>query len=234
MHDLPPFPGFRDEAFTFLKQLKQNNERDWFKPRKETFEDEVLWPLRCLVADASRQAAFEDLPLTGDPKKSLFRIYRDTRFSKNKLPYKTHASAVLSRSGSNKDNGVVYIHVEPGASFIGGGYWRPDNDLLRPWRNQMAQHPVGFLEVVRKLEAAGLELDNDRDKLKRMPRGFENQAESDMADYLRWKSFVVTRSVPDEALQSPAFTDQVIATAKDMLPLLAYGWDVLDEVPAKM
>lgn len=232
MHDLPPFPGFRDEAFTFLKQLKHHNERDWFKPRKETYQDEIQWPLRCLVADAARQAAFRDLPLTGDPRKGLFRIYRDTRFSKNKQPYKTHASAVLSRSGSRKDEGVVYIHIEPGASFIGGGYWRPDNDLLRPWRTQMAQHPVGFLEVVRKLEAVGLELDHDRDKLKRMPRGFQNHAESDVADYLRWKSFVVTRSVSDDALQTPDFTDSVIATAKDMLPLLEYGWDLLDTVPA--
>ena len=226
MHDFPPFPGFRPEAFDFLRQLAQNNERDWFKPRKETYDDEVLWPMRCLVADASRQAAALGLPLTGDPKRSLFRIYRDIRFSKNKNPYKTHAGAVLSRSGERRDNGVVYIHVEPGKAFIAGGFWRPETSLLRAWRARMAEAPALFLEMTRRLDTAGLALDYGQDTLKRMPRGFENLADTEVAHYLRWKSFIVSRTVSDEALQSPDFTQALVQMMHDALPLLEYGWQL--------
>ena len=185
--DLPPFPGFRAEGLQFLSDLARNNDRDWFKPRKQTFDDELQWPFRCLVADFARRAPAAGLPLTGDPKRSLFRIYRDTRFSKNKRPYKTHVGAVLSRSGGRKDPGALYVHVEPGASFIAGGYWRPENDLLRRWRTRMAAQPARFLEMIETLEASGYAV-SVRESLKRMPRGFEAESESDLADWLRAKS----------------------------------------------
>ncbi|MFQ5570598.1 MAG: DUF2461 domain-containing protein [Rhodothermales bacterium] len=232
MHDLPPFPGFRPEAFAFLRQLSHNNSRDWFKPRKERYDDEVLWPLQCLVADAARQASVSDLPLTGDPKRSIFRIYRDTRFSKNKQPYKTHAGAILSPTGSRKEQGVVYIHVEPGASFLGAGFWRPETSLLRAWRAHMALEPSRFLAMVRALEERGLPLETTGDALKRMPRGYEDLADSDLADYLRWKSFLVRRSVSDDALQSTDFTQVVLQMAQDTLPLLEYGWQFVDAMPS--
>ena len=230
MHDLPPFPGFRSEAFDFLRQLAQNNERDWFKARKATYDDEVLWPMKCLIVDAARQIAALGLPLTGDPKNSLFRIYRDTRFSKNKQPYKTHAGAVLSRSGSRKDSGSVYIHFEPGKAFLAAGYWRPESSLLRAWRARMAEAPAFFLEMARTLDAAGLPLQHGDNSLKRMPRGFEALADTEAAEYLRWKSFFVTRSVSDEALQSPAFTEAVVQMAHESLPLLDYGWQLTETV----
>jgi uncharacterized protein (TIGR02453 family) len=232
MHDFPPFPGFRSDAFDFLRQLACHNERDWFKARKTIYDDEVRWPLQCLVVDAARQLAALDLPLTGDPKHSLFRIYRDTRFSKNKQPYKTHAGAVLSRSGSPKDDGVLYIHIEPGQTFLAGGFWQPDAALLRAWRARLAEAPIPFLEMTHTLDAAGLPLWHGDNTLKRMPRGYEALAETEAADYLRWKSFVVTRPVPDDVLQSPDFTETVVAMARDALPLLEYGWHLTARVPS--
>lgn len=228
MHDLPPFPGFRDEAFDFLRALKANNRRDWFKPRKATYDDEVLWPLRCLVADAARRAHEAGLPLTGDPKKSIFRLYRDTRFSKNKDPYKTHAGAVLSRSGSSKESGIVYLHIEPGASFLAAGFWQPENDLLRRWRTRLVEAPTAFLDVVARLNAAGLAPDNHDHALKRLPRGFDAHADSEIADYLRWKTFIVSRPVDDDALRTPAFTDAVVAMMHDAAPLLDFGWQLTE------
>lgn len=227
-HDLPPFPGFREEGLQFLRDLKEHNERDWFKPRKQTFEDELLWPARCLVADFARQAAHAGLPLTGDPARALFRIYRDTRFSKDKRPYKTHLGLVLSRSGSKKEDGVLYVHVEPGASFLGGGYWEPEAQLLRRWRARIAAEPDEWLDVVERVEAAGLGV-RPWDSLKRMPRGFEDQADSPVADWLKAKSFIASRPVPDEALTRPDFTADVVQTAREMLPLLEFGWAVEDE-----
>ena len=228
LDDYPPFPGFRDEAFAFLRDLARHNERDWFKPRKETFEDEVQWPLRCLVADATRQAAQRDLPFSGDPKRSLFRIYRDTRFSKDKRPYKTHASAVLSRSGRRKELDGLYLHVEPQHCFLAGGFWNPDTPALRRWRRRIAGDPAAFVDVRDRLEGQGLTLEA-REQLKRMPRGFEDYAETDVAEVLRWKSFTVSRTFPDDALQTPAFTGDVVQMMTDVLPLLEYGWGLEDE-----
>lgn len=230
MIDLPPFPGFRPEAFAFLRSLAAHNDRDWFKPRKALYDDEVVWPLQCLLADAAREGARQGLPFAADPARALFRIYRDTRFSKDKRPYKTHAGAVLSRSGSKDEEGVVYVHVEPGQSFLGAGYWQPEAALLRAWRARLATDPGGFLAVRDALAAAGLTVDRG-DALKRMPRGYEALAEHDVAPFLRARSFTVRRAFPDEALQRPAFTHEVLRFAHDALPLLAYGWAL--EGPAR-
>ncbi len=225
--DLPPFPGFRAEGLQFLRDLKRHNEREWFKPRKETFDDEVLWPMRCLIADVSRRAPLHGLPLTGDPKRSIFRIYRDTRFSKNKQPYKTHVGAVLSRSGGRKDPGGVYLHVEPGASFIAGGYWQPETALLRRWRGQMVASPSSFLDIVEQMDAAGHPI-YARESLKRMPRGFEVEDDSGLAEWLKAKSLLVQRDVSDDELMSPDFSDTLVDTARSMLPLLAFGWEAME------
>ncbi|ARA93256.1 TIGR02453 family protein [Rhodothermaceae bacterium RA] len=225
--DFPPFPGFRDAAFDLLRGLKQHNRRDWFQPRKQVFKDEVEWPLQCLVVDAAREAQRRHLPLAGDPARSLFRIYRDIRFSRNKQPYKTHAGAVLSRSGERNDPGVVYIHVEPGASFLAAGFWRPPMALLRPWRLRITDDPAGFRQVLAALEDRGLTLDPGT-PLTRMPRGFEAYAGTEIAPLLQWTSFTVSRPVADEALRTPAFTQDVVRLAQDALPLLSYGWAILD------
>jgi uncharacterized protein (TIGR02453 family) len=225
--DLPPFPGFRHEALSFLRALKQNNDRDWFKPRKQTFEDEVLWPFRCLVADFSRQATFAGLPLSGDPKRSIFRVYRDTRFSKNKLPYKTHVGAVLSRSGGRGEQGSVYVHVEPGESYIAGGFWRPETDLMRRWRDRMMADPGGFLEIVEQMEAAGYPVEVE-ESYKRMPRGTERFADAEIEPWLKAKSLIAVRPVTDGELQRPDFTRTLVETAEAMLPLLEFGWEAME------
>lgn len=224
MIDHPPFPGFRDEAFAFLRELEVNNRRDWFKPRKEVYQDEVRWPMECLVADAARRAGERDLPLTGHPKESIFRIYRDVRFSKNKQPYKTHVGAVLSRSGSRKDDGVVYVHVEPGKCFLAGGFYRPEMPLLRAIRTRIVENPATFYEMRDRLEESGLSIAHGDDTLVRMPRGFEAYRDRDVADVLKWKSLLVRRAVSDDELQESTFTEQVLAMMQDTLPLLEFGW----------
>lgn len=222
--DFPPFPGFRDEALAFLRELKHHNERDWFNARKPVYEDEVRWPMRCLVADLARRASERDLPLTGDPKRSVFRIYRDVRFSKNKQPYKTHVSAALTRSGEKGDDGALYVHVEPGRSFVAVGFWHLERGLLGAWRRRMVEGPGVWLGVRDALAARGLALSNDDEALKRLPRGFTDYAESDVADYLRWKSFLVERPVDDAAVQHPDFTELVLDVAEGARPLLEFGW----------
>lgn len=219
---LPPFPGFRPQAFAFLRELAENNNRDWFNERKSTYEDELKWPLQCLVADVANRFGMEGIPMTGDPKKSIFRIYRDTRFSANKNPYKTHVAAVLTDSGSRKEHGGVYIHVEPGNCFLASGVWNPDNKILGQIRAKMVGNPRDFLDLANYLETRDLPLSQHSDGLKRMPRGFEDYADHEIADYLRWKSFIVDRKFTQKSLSKPEFSEAVVEFGRDVLPLLGY------------
>lgn len=222
---LPPFPGFRAEALAFLRDLQANNDREWFKPRKAVYDDELLWPARCLVGQVAAEARAVGVPLTGDPAKSVFRIYRDTRFSKNKAPYKTHVGLTLTPSGHKDDEGGVYVHVEPGGAFLAAGFWNPERTWLARWRERVAADPGGWLAVVQQLEGAGLTLAaGPQDALKRMPRGYESLAESDVAPYLRWKGVVATRPLADDALGRPTLAGDVLAFAGDARPLLDWGW----------
>jgi uncharacterized protein (TIGR02453 family) len=225
MDQLPPFPGFRPEGLQFLRDLAAHNEREWFKARKQTFEDELIWPLRCLVADLSRAAG---LPLQGDPAKSLFRIYRDVRFSKNKEPYKKHVAAVLSRSGSRKAMGGLYIHVEPDNCFVAGGFWKPDKTLLGEWRDGMVRDPDAFREIMADLNASDFELLTHGGVLKRLPRGYESVSDPDVSAYLKQKSFLVSRPFTERELELPGFTASAIKAARQMLPLLHWGWRMQD------
>ena len=222
-HHLPPFPGFRPAAFQFLRDLAANNEREWFKPRKSIYDDEIVWPMQCLLADVSREATLHDLDLTADPKKAIFRIYRDTRFSKNKAPYKTTAGAVLSKDGTRKSFGGVYVHLEPANCFLAAGFWHPENDRLRGWRAHMASNPEAFLNMKDALAREHLALQSD-ESLKRMPRGYEDFQDSDIATYLKWKSFTTSKEIPEAALQKSDFTGEVVAFMMAVYPLLEYGW----------
>jgi uncharacterized protein (TIGR02453 family) len=220
---LPPFPGFRPEAFRFFRQLKRNNHREWFKPRKETYEDEVLWPMRCLVAEVAREAPAHGVPLTGDPRRAIFRLYRDTRFSKNKDPYKTHVGAYLTRGGGREEDGGLYVHVGADEAFVGGGFWSPSPGLLRRWREHMTAAPDAFLGVVEQLEDRSLTL-HRQDPLRRVPRGYEIHADGPVAEYLKAKGLYATRPVTEDELASPAFTAVVLDTAAALRPLLDWGW----------
>lgn len=229
--DLAPFPGLTEEAFAFLKSLKRNNDREWFRPRKATYVEELRDPMRMLVADLSRRLPERGIPLSGDPKRAVFRIYRDTRFSKNKAPYKTHIAAILSRDGDKRAPGALYVHVEPKQNRIGGGFWRVHRDFLKAWRDDLSEDPQPFLDAVATAEAAGLTLETSGSAMTRMPRGYEDQRENPATEYFRWKGgfAAVREKIPNEEVLTPAFADLVVETAEAVRPLLEYGWRIADK-----
>ena len=228
MSDYPPFPGFRPSAFSFLKELKENNEREWFKARKSTFDDELKWPMECLLAEISRHMASKNWPLTSDPKKSFFRIYRDTRFSKNKDPYKTHIAGVVTPSGTRKDPGGLYIHVEPGNCFLAGGFWQLDSPALKKFRERMSDDPAAFQKQVAALDKKGLVIKPHDTPLKRMPRGFEDYEDLDIATYFKFKSFIFQRDVTQKQVKETAFVQDVLTMTEDSLSFLTWGWETLE------
>lgn len=225
LDSFPPFPGFRHEAFEFLRSLAANNERDWFKARKEIYEEEVKFPLERLLEDAARRLQREDLPLTATPKKSRFRIHRDLRFTDDKTPYKTNVGGVFDRSGEKKTNGVVYVHVEPGHCFLAAGFYKPSVSYLRPVRRRIVEDPAHFYDVLDTMEENNLPVDSMDDTLTGMPQGFSDYHEDEVAPYLMWQHYLARREFTDEALQSPEFTDKIVRITHDALPLLNFVWE---------
>ena len=222
------FTGFRPAAFTFFRGLRRNNDPAWFKPRKPLYEAEVLAPFRELVVAVGAALGDVGIPLTGDPLRSIFRIYRDVRFSADKRLYKTHAGAVLTRSGSKRDPGLLYLHLEPGESMVGAGFWHPEPQLLARLRRAILGDSDVFLEIADGLTAAGSPISSDA-TLIRPPRGFEAAKGTPVADYVCWKSFTAHAALSDKEMQSPAVVDHIVDFARMALPLLEWGWAAAED-----
>jgi uncharacterized protein (TIGR02453 family) len=223
------FTGFSPAALKLLAGLKRNNDRAWFAERKERITAELIEPVRLLVDDASAALERAKIPIRGDRKRSVFRIYRDVRFSPDKSPYKTHVSAYLSYDGGRDTPGGIYVHVEPGASMLAVAFYLIEAPMLARWRREMAERPARFMRVVGALAKRGLTIDGPDawdDSLKRMPRGFEAYAESELAPYFRLRSFCARRMLSDAEVATPKLIDAIVAIARDAKPLLDFGWSL--------
>lgn len=179
------FAGFRPAAFDFLSELRDHNNPAWFKPRKAIYETEVLAPFRDLVVAVGAALDQAGLPLVGDPRRGIFRIYRDVRFSPDKRLYKTHAGAVLTRTGDKRNPGLLYLHVAPGESMMAAGFWHPGPDLLAKLRRAILADAEAFLGMAARLEKAGHSISSD-ERLSRPPRGFEGAKGTPVAEYVGW------------------------------------------------
>jgi len=225
------FAGFRPAALEFFAGLRDHNDPLWFKPRKAIYQTEVLAPFRALLLTLSAQLEAVGIPLVGDPDRGIFRIYRDVRFSANKQLYKTHAGAVLTRSGRKGDPGLLYVHVEPGESMAGVGFWHPEPVLLTRLRRAILDDPDGFLEMIGRLDRLGFKVTTDA-QLARLPRGLEAAKGSPVADYVCWKTFIVDVALSDAEMQSPDLVGRIIDIALATRPLLDWGWAAeADDIP---
>ena len=225
-----PFQGFAPAAYRFLIELGLNNAKPWFEANRKTYEAALKQPLAALIADVSAELARRGLPLEGDPKRSSFRIHRDTRFSNDKSPYKTQAGVVWYRQGSGKGGaGVLYFHFAPEGCFAAAAFYRPDPDVLDSIRERIRVHPDAFQAMQSDLDAAGVSLDVS-DTLTRMPRGFEDLKGSPAATAIRLRSYIVRRDLPLVATTGPALVPAIADLAAAALPLLRFGWAAVDEV----
>jgi uncharacterized protein (TIGR02453 family) len=222
------FAGFRPAAFEFFNGLRDNNDPAWFKPRKAVYEAEVLAPFRELIVAVAQELGEARMPLKGDPRRAIFRIYRDVRFSPDKRLYKTHAGAVLTRSGDKHDPGLLYLHVAPGESMAAAGFWHPEPGLLNKLRRAILADAEGFLAMAADLERAGCPISSD-ERLSRPPRGFEAAKGTPVAEYVAWKSFTAHAPLEDAEMQSPLLVDRIVAVARTVMPFLEWGWAVIDD-----
>jgi len=222
------FAGFPQTAFAFLSELRDNNSPAWFKPRKAAYEADVLAPFRNLITALGVAFSRAGVPLVGDPGRSIFRIYRDVRFSPDKRLYKNHAGAVLTRSGGKRDPGLLYLHVAPGESMVAAGFWHPEPDLLTRLRRAVLDDPDGFLAIASRLKAAGCPM-SSAERLSRPPRGFEAAKGTAVAEYVGWKSFTAHAALSDAEMQSPALIDRILGFAHTAMLLLEWGWAAADD-----
>lgn len=223
-----PKSWFGPGAFAYLKGLKKNNRRDWFEPRKPELQREVLGPLRAVAEELDVRFAKLAPEYEANPKRSLFRIYRDVRFSKDKSPYKTHAAMwVYHRMpgrgvGKEIDGGAgFYLHIEPGASIVAGGLWMPPRHLLARVRDRLVEDLAGFKRIISapafRKRFGGLTDDEPGVKLTRMPRGYSEDHPA--ADWLRFNSFTVSADYTDKQMLAPDLIDRAMADYRLMLPL---------------
>ena len=223
------FAGFPASGLRLLTELAAHNDRAWFAPRKERYEREVLEPMRAFVAAATRALARAKIPIGGDAKRSIFRVYRDVRFSPDKRPYRTNAACYLSYDGGRGTQGGLYVHVEPGRSFLSVPFYLVPAPMLRRWREAMRRDPRRFARVLGALEKKGLKLqspDDDEDSLKRLPRGFEDVADTELGAYFS-PAFVLRRSRSDARRGHVAGARRDRRPpVRDAKPLLDYGWSL--------
>ncbi|MFI5253233.1 MAG: DUF2461 domain-containing protein [Bacteroidota bacterium] len=216
----PPFNGFPEEGIAFLRQLKKNNNREWFAKNKPRYEDYVKLPMQSLIAAIKPEMAKLAPEIEVNPKRNLFRIYRDTRFSKNKTPYKTHVAAWFHPKTKWDENAGFYVHVEPTEVYIGGGIYRPDNTQLKRIRHAIAGNAQEFLSIVGSASFNKKFGRIEGEKLQRMPLGFPQN--HFMADWLKYKQFFAGVTLkPEDCLQSK-FTKKVMNVFAELYPFVKF------------
>jgi uncharacterized protein (TIGR02453 family) len=209
---------FGPELFAFLRELKANNEREWFNANKARYENDLLEPALAFVEDFGLRLPDISLHLVADARRqggSVFRIYRDTRFAKDKTPYKTHAG-IYFRHERSKDAYApgLYLHLEPRHIFAGGGIWHADTKTAHAIRRRIAEDPEAWSEAKRHIELARGE------SLKRVPRAFEKDHEH--ADDLRRKDFAAVRRFTQKEATTVGFLDRYEEACRSFTPLMRF------------
>ena len=210
--------------FKFLKDLKKNNDRDWFTENKKRYQhehEEIISFADALLAKMNEHDHIE----TPTGKKSLFRIYRDVRFSKDKSPYKTYWSGGFKRATASRRGGY-YFHIQPdGQSFIGGGFWGPNKEDLQRIREEIATDATELREILADPTFVSTFNGLQGDQLKTAPKGYDKDHPD--IDLLRYKQFIFGRNFTDKEVQSPDFLDVANDTFKAMRPFFDFMSDVL-------
>jgi uncharacterized protein (TIGR02453 family) len=205
------------DLFEFLKELRANNHRDWFKenkPRYEALHKEFVHIVGQLI---DRIAAF-DAEIAGlDAKSCIYRIYRDIRFSPDKTPYKTHFGAYMTAYGGRTSSyGGYYLHLEPGESFVSGGVWCPAPAMLKRLRHDIYDNIDEFIAILTDEKFKRVYGELEGEKLKRMPDGFPK--DTPYEELLKHKSFVVSSVKPETFFQTKNWMDEVIEEFKVLYP----------------
>jgi uncharacterized protein (TIGR02453 family) len=206
---------FDKDTFAFLKELAANNDREWFAENKDRYEESVKEPFLQFIDDVGPELRKVSKAIVADPRPnggSMFRIYRDVRFSRDKSPYKPYASAHFSM-GKGVHGPGYYFHVQPGECFLAGGMWMPDPPVLQSIRERISAKPAEWRKVKGTLNPS-------EDSLKRPPRGFD--ADDPMIEDIKRKSFTGSVRLTDRQVQGPDLIETVVGGCRELAPLMRF------------
>jgi uncharacterized protein (TIGR02453 family) len=216
-------PHFTPRLFAFLRELSRNNDRAWFTANKPRYERDVRDPMLRFIADFAPHLRRISPHFVADPRPvggSMFRIYRDSRFSRDKRPYKTVASAQFRHAlGKDVHAPGFYLHLEPGNVFGAVGMWRPEAEPLRLVREAIVEKPAAWKRAIGG-QAFRERFELDGDTLRRAPRGFD--PEHPLIEDLKRKDFVAGAPFEDAEVFEPDFLERYAATARAGAPFMAF------------
>lgn len=223
------FESFGPEAIRFLGRLERNNRREWFERHRPVYEHEIRNPMRALVEEMDVRLARMAPELVGDPRRSIFRIHRDVRFSADKSPYKTHAACQFYHCDAGRGAGQdaegagagLYFQIARGECFAAGGMWMPARPALDRIREAIADAPEDFEDLLRApaFRRRFRRLDEEA-QLKRMPRGYAETHPA--AGWLRYRSFTATRMMTEREVESPRLADTLARDFAALVPLVRW------------
>jgi uncharacterized protein (TIGR02453 family) len=210
-------------SLDFLHQLKLNNNKPWFEENKPKYLIE-LNHIETFAEALLQELSKTDVLETRSGKRSVYRIYRDIRFSKDKTPFKTFWGGSYTRATSARRGGY-YFHIEKGNTFFAGGFWGPNAADLKRIRSEFAHDPESFKKILNSKSFKNTFGTLQGEQLKTAPKGFDKDHEA--IDLLRFKQFLIIKRFTDDEVLSPLFLEQALETFKNMRPFFDYMSEVL-------
>ncbi len=215
------FPGFPPDALSFLRALKRNNRREWFQPRKEKYEALIKAPMLEFVACLNEEFARFAPAYVTPPEKAVYRIYRDTRFSPDKTPYKTHIAAIFPRHSAIKREGAVfYLHFTEKELLAFGGVYGPDRDELLAYRTLLQESHEEFEAILNNKALRKLVGSLQGEQLTRVPKGFS--ADHPAEELLRQKQWYLESTLDIGVLTSPRLVPELAKRFEVMAPMVEF------------
>ncbi|RZL65739.1 MAG: DUF2461 domain-containing protein [Pedobacter sp.] len=217
----------KKDTLNFIKNVAENNNREWFAENKQKYEEakaDVLEFVSAIIPELSKIDPLISADL--DPKKCLMRIYRDVRFSKNKDPYKNNFGMWFSSKSKGGNEPGYYLHIQPGKSFIAGGYWMPEAPHVKLIRQEIDYNISDFKEVLENKDFKKNFKLGTANALKNAPKGYD-PADPNI-EYLKLKSFEASMKLDDEEFFKPTLVNKLISSFKTVNPLVAFLRNALE------
>lgn len=210
-----------EQVLSFLRDLARNNNRDWFNSHKARYQESLDYFRNFTGVILEGMSTFDPSLGNLDPKDTIFRIYKDVRFSKDKSPYKTHFGCWMTKGGRKSTDAGYYFHLEPQKSFLAAGVWMPPGEQLKLIRQEIVYNPDAYFKVLNhpllkeKYERGGKE-----DMLKKGPAGFSKEFEH--LEEIKYKHYIFSRNYSDADLLAPDLENWVVKDYKGLYPLVSY------------
>ena len=215
------FPGFSTEATKFLRGLEKNNNRDWFQERKAVYEEHVKAPMIQLVENIGEEVEALMPGFVIDPRKAIYRIYRDVRFSNDKRPYKTHVAAIFHHRKLAKHSGAgFYFHFSPKELFVGGGIYMPGSSELLAIRRRTSERPDELRKIIRSAAFKRHFGELHGERLKRPPKGFS--PDDPALDLLLYKQLLASEQLDPKLVETAKLQPEIMKRFRAMAPLVRF------------